>query len=394
MTKHKNVALDELRILAALMVLGVHTGQKVGLGDAAAVGAQGVQLFFVLSGYLAAASLSRHPEPLPYYQRRIRRILPLYWLVLVLRWLFDAVRYLAAGTSAAQLFGPGGPCGPGYLRYFVFLQMWLPSDNWMLWNNRNVLWTMSAFAFFYLLAPWLYRLCKRFWGALALLVVCLAVKGRIGGLIESSLAAFPAEANISEFSAKTPVMTLYCFIFGMAAFAAVRENKQFLYGTFCILLAVLTNFQRAGFECVFTVLVLLAVQNPQGVGLAENQKFAQAVASGMNQSDAYREAYRVRNGTKLSSVNVNASKLMNDAKVAQRVAELRAPIVKNVQVTLENHLRDLMALRNLATKEKQMSAAINAEIARGKACGLYVEKLQHSNPDGTLRPQVIKIIAA
>ena len=277
MTKHKNVALDELRILAALMVLGVHTGQKVGLGDAAAVGAQGVQLFFVLSGYLAAASLSRHPEPLPYYQRRIRRILPLYWLVLVLRWLFDAVRYLAAGASAAQLFGPGGPCGPGYLRYFVFLQMWLPSDNWMLWNNRNVLWTMSAFAFFYLLAPWLYRLCKRFWGALALLVVCLAVKGRIGGLIESSLAAFPAEANISEFSAKTPVMTLYCFIFGMAAFAAVRENKQFLYGAFCILLAVLTNFQRAGFECVFTVLVLLAVQNPQGVGLAENQKFAQAV---------------------------------------------------------------------------------------------------------------------
>lgn len=76
MTKHKNVALDELRILAALMVLGVHTGQKVGLGDAAAVGAQGVQLFFVLSGYLAAASLSRHPEPLPYYQRRIRLIPP------------------------------------------------------------------------------------------------------------------------------------------------------------------------------------------------------------------------------------------------------------------------------------------------------------------------------
>ena len=125
----------------------------------------------------------------------------------------------------------------------------------------------------------------------------------------------------------------------------------------------------------------------------KREKFAQAVASGMNQSDAYREAYRVRNGTKLSSVNVNASKLMNDAKVAQRVAELRAPIVKNVQVTLENHLRDLMALRNLATKEKQMSAAINAEIARGKACGLYVEKLQHSNPDGTLRPQIIKIIA-
>lgn len=67
---------------------------------------RGCNCFFVLSGYLAAASLSRHPEPLPYYQRRIRRILPLYWLVLVLRWLFDAVRYLAAGASAAQPVWP------------------------------------------------------------------------------------------------------------------------------------------------------------------------------------------------------------------------------------------------------------------------------------------------
>ena len=50
MTKHKNVALDELRILAALMVLGVHTGQKVGLGDAAAVGAQGCSCFLCSAG--------------------------------------------------------------------------------------------------------------------------------------------------------------------------------------------------------------------------------------------------------------------------------------------------------------------------------------------------------
>ena len=32
MTKHKNVALDELRILAALMVLAVHTGTLSGGG--------------------------------------------------------------------------------------------------------------------------------------------------------------------------------------------------------------------------------------------------------------------------------------------------------------------------------------------------------------------------
>ena len=43
-------------------------------------------------------------------------------------------------------------------------------------------------------------------------------------------------------------------------------------------------------------------------------------------------------------------------------------------MTLETHLRDLMMLRNLAVKEKQISAAIGAEVARGKAAGIHIEK--------------------
>ena len=66
--------------------------------------------------------------------------------------------------------------------------------------------------------------------------------------------------------------------------------------------------------------------------------------------------------------------MMADPKIAQRVAELRLPAVAKAQITLESHLRDLMALRNMATKEKLFSAAIAAEIARGKASGVHVEK--------------------
>ena len=105
----------------------------------------------------------------------------------------------------------------------------------------------------------------------------------------------------------------------------------------------------------------------------KQEKFAQGVASGKNQSDAYREAYDARK-MKASSINVNASKLMADAKVTQRVAELRKPVAEKAQMTLESHLRDLMMLRNMAVKEKQISAAIAAEIARGKAAGVHVEK--------------------
>jgi len=114
----------------------------------------------------------------------------------------------------------------------------------------------------------------------------------------------------------------------------------------------------------------------------KQEAFAQAIVTGVNQSDAYRAAYKVRAGTKAESVNVAASKLMADAKVTQRVAELREPVAKKAQITLESHLDDLMRLRNMAAKEKQYSAAITAEVARGKASGVHVERVEHTGKDG------------
>lgn len=133
----------------------------------------------------------------------------------------------------------------------------------------------------------------------------------------------------------------------------------------------------------------------------KREKFAQCVASGMDQSAAYRQAFNVRAGSKPSSINVNASKMMSDAKVRQRVEELRAPIAEAAQITLESHLADLMTLRNLAAKEKQMSAAISAEIARGKAAGVVApEKREHTGAGGapiavtSVSPEEYRRIAA
>lgn len=105
----------------------------------------------------------------------------------------------------------------------------------------------------------------------------------------------------------------------------------------------------------------------------KQEAFAQAVAEGMTQSDAYRKAYNAQ-GMKPVTVNKRASELMSDGDIAGRVSELRKPVAEKAQITLESHLRDLMMLRNLAVKEKQISAAISAEIARGKASGVHVEK--------------------
>lgn len=109
----------------------------------------------------------------------------------------------------------------------------------------------------------------------------------------------------------------------------------------------------------------------------KREKFAQAVASGKNPSEAYRAAFDAGN-MQAETIRKRASELAKNGDIRGRLEALRAPAVEAVGITLESHLRDLLALRNLAAKKEQMSAAISAEIARGKVCGLYVDRVEHT----------------
>lgn len=116
----------------------------------------------------------------------------------------------------------------------------------------------------------------------------------------------------------------------------------------------------------------------------KQEKFAQSVASGMTQADAYR-ASRDCSRQKDKTIQENACRLMADSKVQARVDELRRPIVEKAQITLESHLASLEALRDSAHKAGQHSAAVAAEVARGKASGVHVEKTANTT---TLQGQV------
>lgn len=118
----------------------------------------------------------------------------------------------------------------------------------------------------------------------------------------------------------------------------------------------------------------------------KQELFAQSVSSGISQSDSYRIAYDYEN-MKDATIASKASILMTDGNIRARVQELREPVIKKAQLTLESHLNDLQSLRNMATKEKQYSAAINAEIARGKVSGLYIENV-NSVVTGTIKQSV------
>ena len=117
-------------------------------------------------------------------------------------------------------------------------------------------------------------------------------------------------------------------------------------------------------------------------GLTQKQEaFALAYIQTGNASEAYRTAYDTSKMTE-KSVNENASKMLRHIKVAPRIAELRAPAIKKAELTLEKHLDDLLRLRNMAAKDEKWSAAIQAEIARGKAAGLHVERHEVGGANG------------
>jgi phage terminase small subunit len=114
----------------------------------------------------------------------------------------------------------------------------------------------------------------------------------------------------------------------------------------------------------------------------KQEKFAQCVASGMTQADAYRNSFNVRAGTKDTTIHVSACEIAADPKVALRIEQIRKPIVQKAQITLESHLEELRVLRELAKDSSQLSAAITAEVSRGKASGHYTEKVEHTGKDG------------
>tara|TARA_R110002020_G_scaffold13240_2_gene47754 strand:+ start:135 stop:554 length:420 start_codon:yes stop_codon:yes gene_type:complete len=68
------------------------------------------------------------------------------------------------------------------------------------------------------------------------------------------------------------------------------------------------------------------------------------------------------------------STLLSEPKISKRVAELRSRAAARSSLTLSRHLDNLEQLRNTAVENGAYGAAVTAEISRGKAAGLYVER--------------------
>jgi peptidoglycan/LPS O-acetylase OafA/YrhL len=140
---------DGLRAVAALLVVVVHVGAASGFTFRSSAGAYtsrgeiGVSVFFLISGFLlyrpfAAAAMAGRPGPgvRSYFVRRALRILPLYWVALIVTYLF---------TGWTSVHGISG-----FLENAFFLQVY--SRHWVF-HGITQAWSLCIEVTFYLMLP-------------------------------------------------------------------------------------------------------------------------------------------------------------------------------------------------------------------------------------------------
>lgn len=149
---------DGLRAFAAVSVIGVHTTFVSGFTGRSGLGRYtsrleiGVSVFFVISGFLlyrpfAAAHFRGSPAPAArrFWARRLRRIIPAYWVA------FVVISYVLHGDTVRHAWW-------SLAVYLGFAQIYLP--HYTLTGITQA-WSLCTEMTFYLMLPWWATLMRR-----------------------------------------------------------------------------------------------------------------------------------------------------------------------------------------------------------------------------------------
>ena len=105
------------------------------------------------------------------------------------------------------------------------------------------------------------------------------------------------------------------------------------------------------------------------------QKFAHELVS--NEGRKYSYQCAIEAGYAKDRARQTAWELQNPKMhplVVKYIGEIREEYQKKYAVTFERHISELGKIRQDALAKGAWSAAVNAEVARGKAAGLYIEQ--------------------
>ena len=105
---------------------------------------------------------------------------------------------------------------------------------------------------------------------------------------------------------------------------------------------------------------------------AKQEEFAKCIVEGMNQADAYRSAYSAKNMSD-NAIYREASLLVANPKVAQRISDLRNQIAKPSIKTAQERMEWLTQLIDNA--EEGTNEKLKAVDILNKMEGLYVQRI-------------------
>lgn len=105
----------------------------------------------------------------------------------------------------------------------------------------------------------------------------------------------------------------------------------------------------------------------------KQERFALNIVEGMNQADAYRSAYSAKKMSD-NAIYREASLLMSNPKIAQRIQELRERLAKHTIMSAQERLEWLTRLIN--SEEEGTNEKLRALDIMNKMCGEYVQKIE------------------
>jgi peptidoglycan/LPS O-acetylase OafA/YrhL len=268
-------SLNGIRAICALMVIKEHAGWKIdGAPQMLEWGFLGVDMFFVISGFLIVSLLLRerdrqgHIDLRQFYIRRTLRIFPIYYLLIGLLFLVVVASY-GHSTKTWDLFKWSFPV------FLLYLQDLVPISLGLLFHT----WSLAMEEQFYLMWPSVERFLSRGVVPTLLLLVVLNQLFNFGCFNDSLTAIYGPSGPFRPvfLITFTPILLGVLGAHALHDPAVGRLIAALLGNRFVppLLLAVavlvcelstqLQGLTRLTLHCLFCLLLMALVINPRGV---------------------------------------------------------------------------------------------------------------------------------
>jgi len=200
-------ALQYLRAVAALAVVYSHAAIQVdNFGPyLSKAGSFGVDIFFVISGFIMIYIAKPDTRPVPFFINRVRRVVPLYWFFIAL---MAVILLIMPNAFKATTFEWNS-----FVLSLAFIPHWSVAQEGVVWPIVAPGWSLNFEMYFYLVFAISLFFAERF----RVLFITLVISGVF--LIAQHF--HTGESAMAQFFAKSMVFE---FVFGMLLAVAWKRG--------------------------------------------------------------------------------------------------------------------------------------------------------------------------